>query len=267
MVGPRSHRRPAPVRWVGLLPAGTRAAQRPSRRRGDYFFVAYAREDAEVVGPLLHSAQKGGYRFWVDHISLVPGEHWAGDIVAAIRESRGVIVFCSRESMASNDVYREVAAAARFDRPILPVRLDEAPIPDSFLYYLSVHQLIDAADPDWRHRFDCALAALSRRRTVRRPHPAPCADGGKSRGAFGTFFGAFVLSACLLASASFLAVTGGPPSRAELRAVTEVAQTAYEHARSEIAAYSASTRHPAADDSASRDANAGNASRRSASSV
>jgi hypothetical protein len=267
MVGrARSQKNRTPIRWVGLLHSGDRSPRR-GRRSAGYFFVAYAREDSEVVAPLLHSAQMEGYRFWVDHVSLVPGEHWAGDIIAAIRGSHGVIVFCSRESMASSDVYREVAAAARFDKPIMPVRLDEAPIPDSFLYYLSVHQLVDAADPDWRYRFNCALATLSRRKTARRPQPAPCADAGTSQRPFGAFLGAFALSACLLAGSSFLAVTGGLPSRAELRTVSEAARSFYEYARSEIAAYSASSRHPAAEDSASRDASAGNASRKSASSV
>ena len=73
-----------------------------------------------------------------------------------------MLVFCSAGAYASRDVHREIAAAARLHKPLLPILLDDLPIPDDFAYYLSVHQAISLADRDWQTRLRCALDALTK---------------------------------------------------------------------------------------------------------
>jgi len=86
--------------------------------------------------------------------------------VAAIRASKGFVVFCSPSAYESDHVLREIAVAARFKKPILPVVLGGGRGPDAFLYYLSAHQSVDiAADPAWRVRFLEALEGLAQGRS------------------------------------------------------------------------------------------------------
>jgi hypothetical protein len=47
---------------------------------------------------------------------------------------------------------------------MLPIFIEDVTAPDSFLYYLSVHQSIRVGDPGWRDRFFCALEALEKGR-------------------------------------------------------------------------------------------------------
>jgi hypothetical protein len=144
-----------PTRWIGLL--------EPKRGvHGDAtFFVSYCRKDAARVLPLIKKAKKQRHSFWIDTVNLPPGGRWSGDIVAAIRQCRAMLVFCSRSAFASNDVLREVAMAGRYDKPILPILLDDAQMSDAFLYYLSIHEALRVCDSDWDERFSAALAALS----------------------------------------------------------------------------------------------------------
>jgi hypothetical protein len=177
-----------PIRWVGLFgrlgetPEVSKSARKQIQRLKRYFFVSYSRNDLERIQPYLEAARGDGHALWLDQAELSLGARWSADIVAAIRASRGMILFCSASSFASNDVYREVAMAGRFNRPILPVFLDAMPAPDEFLYYLSIHQAIKAGHPDWRADFLGALADWSKPKR-RKPSlsPAPVAAAAPSR--------------------------------------------------------------------------------------
>jgi hypothetical protein len=159
-------------RWIGLL--GDVASSRPSdrcrqrlRELSTFFFVSYAHRDAERAEALIRDAKADGHCFWIDEGDLSPGTRWTADIVAAIRASTAVVMLCSRQAFASDDVYREVAIAGRYGKPILPLLLDDATAPDEFLYYLSIHQAIRIQAPLASARFRRALHTLSATPTVR----------------------------------------------------------------------------------------------------
>lgn len=161
--------------WVGLgkflaeTPRVSKETKARIAKLKRYFFVSYARDDSMQVEAAL-APLRVDHRFWVDHVSLAPGARWSADIVAAIRGCRAMLIFCSRTAFASNDVYRELAMAGRYDKPILPIFLDDAPAPDEFLYYLSIHQSIRLDEADWRTRLACALDLLS---AGKKPKEAP----------------------------------------------------------------------------------------------
>lgn len=162
---PRQAKAPPKRRWLGLsalFRRPSKSLQRRLRALRIFFFVAYAREDLARVKPILDAASDQGHVFWIDHLDLGPGAIWSGDIVAAIRASRACLVFCSARAFASRDVYREVAAASRLNKPILPIFIEPVRVPDEFLYYLSVHQAIQLGEPGWRDRLFCALETLEK---------------------------------------------------------------------------------------------------------
>lgn len=158
---------PPSPRWLGLFDSvealrPSKSLRRRLRATRLFFFVAYAREDAPRLQPLLKAAKEQGYVLWIDQLELTPGGVWPADLIAAIRASRALIAFCSAVAFASREVYREIAAASRFNKPILPIYLDDATAPDEFQYYLAVHQAISLSEADWRIRFLCALEAMEK---------------------------------------------------------------------------------------------------------
>ena len=152
---PRPNRRP--LRWVGLLGE----VCPPPRLARDAFLVAAARRDAHTVRPILKEGRAAGHTFRVDWDGLEPGWSQPEALAAVIQAARGLIVFCSPAAYAADHVRREVEAAARFAKPILPVILAEGRRPKSVLEALASHRALDVrADPCWRRHFLEALDGL-----------------------------------------------------------------------------------------------------------
>ncbi len=219
-------RRPGPS-WVGLL-GNTRAA--PKQRA--FFFVSYCRADLPAVRPILQRLRAGGRRLWVDTGNLMPGRHWTGEIMRAIRASQAVIVFCSKQAFASGHVFREVAAAARFNKIIIPVFLDDSKAPDEFLYYLSVHEAVRLRNEGALAHLAGALDALAPpaaprepTRPARRQPVAPAPVGATPVTHFvrsATISFITVLAAMM--GAMGVAVTGGLPNEYEIETFTRAAE-------------------------------------------
>ncbi len=145
------------LRWLSRS-KGDKPVQTESA--GGLLFASYSRQDHEKVDAMIADIEHGGLPVWLDRVNISGGATWPEAIVQAIKGARGVIVFCSHHSLGSDNVLREVNLAAEFKKPILPVMLEAVQVPDSFHYYLSTRQIIDAStDPNWR---SSVLAALGR---------------------------------------------------------------------------------------------------------
>jgi hypothetical protein len=156
-----------PARWVGLweFPPAPRAPIQIGDRvkwTKTYFFASYSRDDSKAVCDVVQYALGYGFAFWIDQLDLQPGVRWTRDVVRAIRRSRAIVVFLSANAYPSNDVFREIATAGRANKVMIPVFLDDTPVPDEFMYYLSIHQGVRVSWSDWRQRFISALRRCAR---------------------------------------------------------------------------------------------------------
>ncbi|MBL8550151.1 MAG: toll/interleukin-1 receptor domain-containing protein [Hyphomonadaceae bacterium] len=126
-------------------------------------FVSYARADAPKVIPVCDALKKDGKELWIDQEGIGAGDSWAGEIVRAIRTVRGVAVMCSKAAFESDHVKREVYLADRYKKRLLPVFIEETPMPDDFEYFfagvqqLKLHEVAEAERPALMAR---ALAAV-----------------------------------------------------------------------------------------------------------
>jgi hypothetical protein len=103
----------------------------------DAVFVSYARVDAGRVLPVCDAVKRQGQALWLDHEGIDAGESWAGEIVRAIRAVRGVAVMCSKAAFESDHVKREVFLADRYKKRLVPILLEDAPMPDDFEYFFA----------------------------------------------------------------------------------------------------------------------------------
>ncbi len=106
-------------------------------------FVSYAFANSEIVLPMIDQMQQTGTRIWIDREKLKPGMHWAGNIVRAIKTTELFCLMCSAQSFASDHVRREIYLADKYDKPILPVMLDGALMPEDIEYFLIDRQFLD----------------------------------------------------------------------------------------------------------------------------
>jgi hypothetical protein len=109
----------------------------------DALFVSYAHADAPKVDPVVKIVEDTGRTVWVDKGGIQPGESWAGEIVRAIKGSKGVVIMCSPQAFESDHIKREVYLADRYRKPMLPLFLEPAPIPEDFEYFFAGVQWLE----------------------------------------------------------------------------------------------------------------------------
>jgi TolB-like protein/thioredoxin-like negative regulator of GroEL len=112
---------------------------------GRIVFVSYASQDAEVAKALVADLERHGIKCWIAPRDVTPGSQYADEIVAAINDSKVLVLVLSEHAVASPHVGREVERAASKRRRIIVLRTDAAPLTRSFEYFLSESQWIDVA--------------------------------------------------------------------------------------------------------------------------
>lgn len=142
--------------WLGAVVIGRRLR----------LFVSYAREDVTAAREVTDSLASRGHDVWLDERRLLPGQDWDLEVRRAIRASDAVLVLLSdRSTNKVGYVQKEIRAVldAADERPdgrvfILPIRLDEAAVPDRLgrLHY------IDMVNQRWLAMVEASLDLVRR---------------------------------------------------------------------------------------------------------
>jgi hypothetical protein len=128
-------------------------------------FISYASKDADRVVPIARLLEKAGVSVWRDGDRILGGQYYGEQIVQALTHSRVVLLMCSPDSLASDNVHREMLVNWEYGcRAYVPVWITPpTEIPERFRYCLVGCQWIDAhAEPSdvWLPRLLSALKAL-----------------------------------------------------------------------------------------------------------
>lgn len=92
-------------------------------------FLSHASEDRQQVDELRAALISRGIPAWASSIDIKPGATWDRAIEAALEEAAAVVVLVSSHSAESNYVRAEVNRAISLQKTVIPVLLDDAPIP------------------------------------------------------------------------------------------------------------------------------------------
>jgi TolB-like protein/Tfp pilus assembly protein PilF len=79
---------------------------------------------------------------------VTPGAPYAGQIIHAIDAAKVSVLILSQDAAASPHVLREVERAASKRHPIVALRLDQAPLPADFEYFLNASHWLDTSTRD-----------------------------------------------------------------------------------------------------------------------
>lgn len=93
-------------------------------------FISYRREEYRLARELAQALEESGFSVWWDR-QIRAGESWAAEIEKELSEARCVIVLWSAASVASEWV-REEAAYGRDSNKLIPVVIEDVPLPLSF---------------------------------------------------------------------------------------------------------------------------------------
>lgn len=100
-------------------------------------FISYARKDyldengneipGNPISLVMQRLEKEGISYWFDKTGIYSGHNFVDKIVTNIELSRTFLFLSTENANASDWTCKEIASAAEFGKPIIPVRLDNTP--------------------------------------------------------------------------------------------------------------------------------------------
>ncbi len=105
-----------------------------------------ARGDRDRVLEIVDLLQEAGLRIWVDRNKIPGGTNYGEMIVSAIKNCKVLILMCSTASMRSRNVKQEIQLAWKYEKPFLPLLLEQINFPEQVEYWLEGWQWIEILD-------------------------------------------------------------------------------------------------------------------------
>ena len=100
---------------------------RPYEGERPFVFISYAHRQSEAVINTIRILHDRGFRLWYDE-GIPAGSDWPANIAGHMDHCERVIYFLSDRAMESPNCFSEIRTAVRQGKPILIVRLEDAPI-------------------------------------------------------------------------------------------------------------------------------------------
>lgn len=120
-------------------PCGKMAASSPHDEHK--VFVSYSRDNVEIVRLFCEQMDELSISYWIDINGKYSGNNFKEVLVDAIDSSQVMLFLSSSESNQSPFVIKEISLAVAGNKPILPIKLDDAPYAKSIRF--------DLSDIDW----------------------------------------------------------------------------------------------------------------------
>jgi TolB-like protein/Tfp pilus assembly protein PilF len=123
-------------------------------------FISYASQDVSVADTIVEALERQGLKCWIAPRDVTPGASYAGQIIHAIDAAKASVLILSQNAASSPHVLREVERAASKRHPIISVRIDQAPLPADFEYFLSASHWLDTSARDAERALPRLVAAV-----------------------------------------------------------------------------------------------------------
>jgi hypothetical protein len=111
-------------------------------------FISYASPNSAVAEAACGAMEQIGMTCWIAPRDVTPGASYAGQIIHAIDAAKSIVLILSQHAASSPHVLREVERAASKRHPIISLRIDQAPLPADFEYFLNTSHWLDASGGD-----------------------------------------------------------------------------------------------------------------------
>ncbi len=105
-------------------------------------FISYSSKDRAFVNRIVHKLEEMGIYCWQAPEHIPAGSSYAKEIPKAIRECEVFLLFLSERSQDSIWVEKETDSAISERKNIIPFQIDDAPLNETFRFYLNNVQMI-----------------------------------------------------------------------------------------------------------------------------
>jgi ribosomal protein L7/L12 len=112
-----------------------------------HLFISHSTRDGGAIAQQLAAAlEAAGHRCWIAPRDVKPGVPYPGQIVAAIRDSAGLVLIVTPAANESPDVLQEVQLAGQNRKTVAPVIVGGAKPSDDLHYFIGVRHQIAWSD-------------------------------------------------------------------------------------------------------------------------
>jgi TolB-like protein len=132
---PKAVDEPPPTGSPGVVPGANLDAK---------VFVSYASRDVAVADAVVAALERHGVACWIAPRDVKGGALYADAIVRSISDAKALVLVLSENSIASAHVSKEVERASSKRRPVIALRIDDAPLSPALEYFLGESHWIDA---------------------------------------------------------------------------------------------------------------------------
>lgn len=124
-------------------------------------FFSYSRKDSEFVDQLIEKLEARGVDIWVDRGDILAGvATWRQQIVEAIMECQVFVIVLSPNSIASDNVTKELTLAEQHVKHVLPLVIQKVTIPPSLDYQLAGLHYQTFAEGSYEDNFERLARSL-----------------------------------------------------------------------------------------------------------
>lgn len=130
-------------------------------------FISYSTKDQAKVRQVKQHLEQRGIPCWMADNCIHSGEQFKTVIVKAIKQCDVFLFFSSEEANRSEWTIKEINTAVHLSKPIVPVKLDDAPYNDSILFDIGCLDYTDLSSitklkPVWTNwRAPCKVCSRS----------------------------------------------------------------------------------------------------------
>ena len=118
----------------------------------NHIFISYSRKDNKTVDEIVARLNSDGVDVWMDREAIRPGELWREAIVKAVDNAYACVLMLSANSVASENVRKEVDLADGADKGLVPLLLTPVELPAKLRYQLAGIQWIEYyRDPEGKY--------------------------------------------------------------------------------------------------------------------
>lgn len=107
-----------------------------------FVFISYSSRDGKFVKEVVHTLENMGIFCWKAPEMIPAGSSYAKEIPKAIRECEVFLLILSQTSQDSIWVEKEIDTAISNRKNIIPLQIDDAPLNETFRFYLNNVQMI-----------------------------------------------------------------------------------------------------------------------------
>ena len=107
-------------------------------------FISKSTKDDLIAETVCNVLEQNNIQCWIAPRNILGGMDYAEEISKGIREAKILLVIVSKHSNESKHVLNEINLAVELNKIILPFKIDETEINESFRYYLDRTQAIHA---------------------------------------------------------------------------------------------------------------------------